>query len=87
VLLFGFAADPAERKAFLKELHELKTDIFNQLIETGRLPVRPGVKRLISEPGEGGWLWGAEAGRCWLRSWLVQCVKSTLAPVAAWHAQ
>ncbi len=46
------AADPAARKAFLKELHELKTDIFNQLIETGALPVRPGVKRLISErPG------------------------------------
>ena len=41
--------DPAERKAFLKELHELKTDIFNELIETGRLPVRPGVSRLISE--------------------------------------
>lgn len=41
--------DPAERKAFLKELHELKTDIFNELIETGRLPVRPGVSRLISK--------------------------------------
>ena len=39
--------DPAARKAFLKELHEMKTDIFNELIETGRLPVRPGVKRLI----------------------------------------
>jgi hypothetical protein len=34
----------------LKELHELKTDIFNELIETGRLPVRPGVSRLISAP-------------------------------------
>lgn len=42
-------ADPAARKAFLKELHEQKTDLFNQLIETGSLPVRPGVKRLISE--------------------------------------
>lgn len=40
--------DPDARKAFLKELHELKTDIFNELIETGRLPVRPGVSRLIS---------------------------------------
>jgi HAD superfamily hydrolase (TIGR01509 family) len=46
--------DPNERKAFLKELHELKTDIFNQLIETGRLPVRPGVQRLIDEAIEGG---------------------------------
>lgn len=39
----------SERKAFLKELHELKTDIFNQLIETGSLPLRPGVKRLVNE--------------------------------------
>lgn len=33
-----------------------QTDIFNQLIETGALPVRPGVKRLISE-------WPADCGR------------------------
>ncbi|PSC75122.1 haloacid dehalogenase-like hydrolase domain-containing protein isoform A [Micractinium conductrix] len=46
--------DPAQRKAFLKELHELKTDIFNQLIETGALPVRPGVKRLINEAIDNG---------------------------------
>ena len=26
----------------------MKTDIFNELIETGNLPVRPGVIRLIS---------------------------------------
>lgn len=42
-------SDPEERKAYLKELHELKTDIFNQLIESGKLPVRPGVIRLINE--------------------------------------
>lgn len=41
--------DLTERKAFLKELHELKTDIFNDLIESGKLPVRPGVIRLINE--------------------------------------
>ncbi|KAI3425903.1 hypothetical protein D9Q98_007876 [Chlorella vulgaris] len=46
--------DPAARKAFLKELHELKTDIFNTLIETGSLPVRPGVKRLIDEAIDSG---------------------------------
>jgi len=27
----------------------MPADIFNELIETGKLPVRPGVKRLISE--------------------------------------
>jgi HAD superfamily hydrolase (TIGR01509 family) len=41
--------DPDQRKSFLKELHELKTDIFNELIESGKLPLRPGVKRLIEE--------------------------------------
>lgn len=46
--------DPAARKAFLKELHEAKTDIFNELIETGRLPVRPGVARLINEALDAG---------------------------------
>lgn len=46
--------DPAARKTFLKELHELKTDIFSELIETGRLPLRPGVKRLINEAIDAG---------------------------------
>ena len=46
--------DEASRKAFLKEMHELKTDIFNELIESGKLPVRPGVSRLINEAIEAG---------------------------------
>jgi len=46
--------DPKERTAFLKELHELKTDIFNELIESGKLPVRPGVIRLINEAIDAG---------------------------------
>ncbi|KAL4436902.1 hypothetical protein ABPG75_004041 [Micractinium tetrahymenae] len=45
---------PEERTVFLKELHELKTDIFNELIEMGALPVRPGVKRLINEAIDNG---------------------------------
>ena len=43
-----------ERKAFLKELHMNKTDIFNELIESGKLPVRPGVIRLINEAIDAG---------------------------------
>lgn len=46
--------DQTERTAFLKELHELKTDIFNELIESGKLPVRPGVIRLINEAIDAG---------------------------------
>ena len=58
---------PEERRAFLKDLHELKTDIFNELIESGRLPVRPGVKRLIGEAGLGWAGWGTWLGRA--RGW------------------
>jgi len=41
--------DPEERKKLVQELHLLKTDIFMQLIESGAMPLRPGVKRLVSE--------------------------------------
>lgn len=37
-----------DRVSFVKEMHMLKTDIFMKLIEEGRLPLRPGVKRIIS---------------------------------------
>jgi len=33
----------------VQELHLLKTDLFMQLIETGAMPLRSGVKRLVSE--------------------------------------
>lgn len=67
--------DPAERKAFLKQLHELKTDIFNELIETGRLPVRPGVKRLIGEAVLLGKLHAVSMHAC---MWVYTCVCASL---------
>ncbi len=42
--------DPAERKAFVAELHRLKTDIFMSMVESGAMPLRPGVQRLIGAP-------------------------------------
>ena len=33
----------------IKELHKLKTDLFMQIIESGELPLRPGVARLVDE--------------------------------------
>jgi HAD superfamily hydrolase (TIGR01509 family) len=38
-----------DKDAFVKELHKLKTDLFMQIIESGQLPLRPGVARLIDE--------------------------------------
>ena len=36
-------------KSIIKELHKLKTDLFIQIIESGELPLRPGIARLIDE--------------------------------------
>eukprot|EP00775_Hariotina_reticulata_P003463 gene3463-3734_t len=41
--------DPGAQRALVAELHKLKTDLFMQLVETGAMPLRPGVKRLIEE--------------------------------------
>lgn len=38
-----------ERDALIIDLHALKTRIFMELIQSGRLPLRPGVARLIDE--------------------------------------
>ena len=38
---------PEDRKAFVAELHRLKTDIFMRMVESGAMPLRPGVRRLV----------------------------------------
>ncbi|KAG0626276.1 hypothetical protein M758_2G116000 [Ceratodon purpureus] len=39
----------SERKAFVAGLHKRKTDLFMDLVESGELPLRPGVATLIDE--------------------------------------
>jgi phosphoglycolate phosphatase-like HAD superfamily hydrolase len=46
---FGVEVKPEEVDDLIKKLHKRKTEIFVQLIETGKLPLRPGVKRLMTE--------------------------------------
>ncbi|GJP34526.1 hypothetical protein CLOM_g18963 [Closterium sp. NIES-68] len=41
--------DATERAAFVAGLHKSKTALFMELVETGALPLRPGVARLIDE--------------------------------------
>jgi HAD superfamily hydrolase (TIGR01509 family) len=38
-----------DRDALIKRLHQLKTDYFIQLIESGELPVRSGINRIVDE--------------------------------------
>lgn len=45
----GWPGGIADRDALIKDLHKLKTDLFMQIIESGELPLRPGVARLVDE--------------------------------------
>ncbi len=38
-----------DKDGFIKELHQLKTDCFMQIIESSQLPLRPGVACLVDE--------------------------------------
>jgi len=46
---YGWPRDIEDKNASIKELHKLKTDFFMQIIESGELPLRPGVARLVDE--------------------------------------
>jgi len=45
----SWPAGTSDKEAFIKELHKLKTDYYTQIIESGELPLRPGVARLVDE--------------------------------------
>lgn len=38
-----------DKEAYIRELHKLKTDCYMQVIDSGQLPLRPGVARLVDE--------------------------------------
>ncbi|MCL4170471.1 UNVERIFIED_CONTAM: hypothetical protein GTU68_013728 [Idotea baltica] len=44
----------ADRDDFIKELHRLKTDIFMDLISEGKLPLRPGIARIMQAAVDAG---------------------------------
>lgn len=47
--LDGWPRSVSDRDAFIQELHRLKTDFFMRIIEERKLPLRPGVARLVDE--------------------------------------
>ena len=51
----GWPPDVTNRDGFIKDLHLLKTSLFMQIIESGELPLRPGVARLVDETIAAGW--------------------------------
>jgi HAD superfamily hydrolase (TIGR01509 family) len=46
---YGWPDHVANKEGLLKELHKLKTDFFMQIVESGELPLRSGVARLVDE--------------------------------------
>lgn len=45
----GWPANITDKDTFIKELHKLKTDFYMEIIESGGLPLRSGVARLVDE--------------------------------------
>jgi HAD superfamily hydrolase (TIGR01509 family) len=45
----GWPDGIADRDAFIRAIHQHKTDEFMAIIESGQLPLRPGVARLVDE--------------------------------------
>lgn len=55
---FGAEVKPEEEDELIKSLHKRKTALFVDLIESGKLPLRPGVKRLMKEINQAGLILG-----------------------------
>jgi len=51
---FGVEVEPEEEDELIKRMHKRKTEAFIELIESGRLPLRAGVKRLMQEANTAG---------------------------------
>jgi HAD superfamily hydrolase (TIGR01509 family) len=45
----GWPEEAEDREQYIKDLHRFKTDTYMEIIESGQLPLRSGVKRLVDE--------------------------------------
>jgi len=45
----GWPPDVPDKDEFIQNLHARKTDFYMQIVETGQIPLRSGVKRLVNE--------------------------------------
>jgi HAD superfamily hydrolase (TIGR01509 family) len=50
----AWPAGTVDRDALIQSLHKLKTNYYTQIIESGELPLRPGVARLVDEAAAAG---------------------------------
>lgn len=54
----GLPSDPDEQAAELARWHARKTAIYTEMVAAGRLPPRPGIRRIIGEAQDAGWMLG-----------------------------
>nr|WP_221375249.1 HAD-IA family hydrolase [Actinoplanes polyasparticus] len=52
---FAAAAGPGDRTEKLLAWHKAKTAAFKQLVADGKVPARPGIKRIVTDALEAGW--------------------------------
>jgi HAD superfamily hydrolase (TIGR01509 family) len=45
----GWPVGVVDKDSFIRELHNFKTGLFMEIIESGQLPLRPGVQRIVDE--------------------------------------
>jgi HAD superfamily hydrolase (TIGR01509 family) len=55
---FGQEVKPEEEDALIQRMHDRKTGLFIELIESGKLPLRPGIHRFMKECRGAGLLLG-----------------------------
>jgi HAD superfamily hydrolase (TIGR01509 family) len=51
----GLPTDPAEQAAQVARWHKRKTEIYVELVNSGELPPRPGIPRIINDAADAGW--------------------------------
>ncbi len=51
---FGKDVKPEDEDALMQSMHKRKTSLFIELIESGKLPLRPGIHRFMKEAMEAG---------------------------------
>jgi HAD superfamily hydrolase (TIGR01509 family) len=51
----GLPSDPDKLTQLINEMHKRKSAIYKEMVIAGRLPGRPGVRRLVIDAVAGGW--------------------------------
>jgi len=58
VAVTGLPSDPEGQAAELARWHARKTAIYTEMVAAGKLPPRPGIRRIIGEAQNAGWTLG-----------------------------